>query len=169
MDEYEDNARISHFVDQVVTGEEIITSSISFPGIPGTTPPIPIPASSISIPPFPISISGMVALYGIKGIVGLGPAASVTFLPGDGAVCIGGGVGGGTTGVNGGPLVFGPIDQAQSVSSGLGVSLDIQTTGSLGSQIIVSPGNTAGALAGPTIGSPGVSVSITLSMCFGGN
>ena len=63
-----------------------------------------------------------------------------------------------------GPLLHGGTDNASSVLSGWSLSGSAQTNPFVGYQAITNP---SGTLGGPTFGTPGASISFTVSGCRG--
>jgi len=83
--------------------------------------------------------------------------------------CIGGGGGAqvplGGRSVQGGPLLFGNLNKADSILAGGSINVGIQFTPFIGFQIM---GNSSGILAGPTLGITGASANIKASKCIQG-
>jgi RHS repeat-associated protein len=75
--------------------------------------------------------------------------------------CLGVGIGVGLRGINGGPL-WGDTQKSRAILSG--GSVTVNAAGPIGVQRIE---NLNGALHGPTVGNPGLSLSITYSWCTG--
>jgi hypothetical protein len=80
--------------------------------------------------------------------------------------CLGGGVGAQVPALGraaqGGPLIFGKLNNADQILSGGSINVGLQVTPFLGFQVM---GNSSGVLGGPTFGVPGASISITASKC----
>jgi hypothetical protein len=97
--------------------------------------------------------------------IGVGPAFGVSYIPSSHQVCVGlgGGVGTGGKAVNGGPLIHGNSNNAGAILSGFSWTGSGQATPLMGYQAIY---NGSGALGGPTVGTPGVSLTGTYSKCF---
>ncbi|HKV04434.1 MAG TPA: RHS repeat-associated core domain-containing protein [Candidatus Acidoferrales bacterium] len=97
--------------------------------------------------------------------VGPGPVMTFGYIPYSRTLCLGGGIGAGTIGktVNGGPLMYGNLSKAKSILSGPSISFGAQPTPFVGVQ---GTSNSSGLLGGPTVGTPGYSISATYSKCF---
>lgn len=113
-----------------------IAGSAFIPLVPiGDTPA----AGGLSIP--------FAVLPGAKiGCLGIGPGASAPA----------------TKSLNVGPLLFGNLDNAQSILSGWSLSFGVQPNPGRGAQYIW---NFSGPLGGPTAGSQGTSIAFTISGC----
>lgn len=109
----------------------------------------------------PLAYSATGILAWPAGLLGLGPALSISWVPGTRELFIAPGVGG-TVGHNlsGGTLI-GPNPSA--VLPGWSVGLGYNATPVIGAQ---ATGNSSGVLAGNSFGVPGVSTTLTYGFCF---
>jgi hypothetical protein len=115
--------------------------------------------------------SVFIPLFPKPGIAGLGPAIAFSNNPSTGNICVGlgGGVGMGHSGAIG-PMPFGNTFNGQnyrgkgfdSIMSDLSISGGMITPAGVGGQGMI---NNAGWSAGPSGGTPGVSVIVTYSKC----
>ena len=97
----------------------------------------------------------------LDALVGVGPAFSVTVVPSTHEVFIAGGIGA-TVGhnISGGPLVG---QNPSAVLPGLSFAAGYNINPLAGVQFT---GNDSGMLAGPAMGIPGISASVTYAGCF---
>jgi RHS repeat-associated protein len=108
----------------------------------------------------PFNINFIIPVF--EGIIG--PAITITYLPLTKNVCIAGGLGAtAARTVSGGPLTFGNIYNAKSITEGPSISVGVQSTPFRGVQ---ATGNFNGVLGGPTVGVPGASITATSAVCF---
>jgi hypothetical protein len=128
----------------------------------GTTGWLQQAADFIRSVPWQLNITWFIPVGEIP--VGLGPAFTAAYNPSSHTGCVGGGVGAGTLGksFNVGPLMHGNVGNADSILSGPSLSGGAQPTPVIGYQ---ATGNSSGALGGPSVGTPGMSVSATYSKC----
>ena len=107
----------------------------------------------------PVNINFILPVWGI-----LGPAWSVTYLPLTKNVCVAGGLGASIgRNISAGFLSFGNIFKAKEITEGPSISVGAQFTHARGVQ---ATGNFSGVLGGPTVGTPGGSVSATVAGCI---
>jgi hypothetical protein len=120
--------------------------------------------------PYSGAITASFPIPATLGAVGFGPVVPLAYNPQTRQKCTGPlfGLGGlaltmpAGKAMNGGPLLHGNLANAQGVLSGGSFSVNIQLTAAIGYQVVL---NSSGILGGPTVGSPGLSISGTYSSC----
>jgi RHS repeat-associated protein len=113
----------------------------------------------------PLVVAGPLASGGAAGTAAIVPTGSLKDWR-NWTGCLGGGVGlsapAGGRSVSGGPLMHGNLDKAPQILVGGSAGAGVQLTPGIGYGIVT---NSAGTLGGPTVGTPGVSVTATASAC----
>ena len=120
----------------------------------------PAPHNDPILKKSPWAVSGFVPVPPVE-IIGVVP--SLAYIPETNTVCVGIGGGVGGRGINGGPLIFSDPANAEEIISGYGWSATAQATPFIG---YTAMWNSSGMMSGPTVGTPGLSISYGKNWCF---